>query len=87
MEQPEQCPIAIHDMMLRTWDTDPTNRPTFLELMDELGDHLGTFSNKIFFKNSMLYTLNMGKNQLKSVFYKNILDKINSSKNVQKLPR
>ena len=47
MEQPEQCPIAIHDMMLRTWDTDPTNRPTFLELMDELGDHLGSFSNKI----------------------------------------
>ena len=45
MEQPEQCPIAIHDMMLRTWDTDPTNRPTFLELMDELGDHLGMFSN------------------------------------------
>jgi hypothetical protein len=40
MENPEICPQSIYEMMLHTWDTEPTNRPTFLELMDELGDLL-----------------------------------------------
>ena len=40
MEKPEVCPQALYDMMLRTWDNNPTKRPNFLELMDELGDLL-----------------------------------------------
>ena len=40
MEKPEVCPQALYDMMLRTWDDNPTQRPNFLELMDELGDLL-----------------------------------------------
>ena len=40
MEKPEVCPQALYDMMLRTWDNNPTQRPNFLELMDELGDLL-----------------------------------------------
>ena len=40
MEKPEVCPQALYDMMLKTWDDNPTQRPNFLELMDELGDLL-----------------------------------------------
>ena len=40
MEKPEYCPKAMYDMMLKAWDADPTKRPNFLELMDELGDLL-----------------------------------------------
>ena len=40
MEKPEVCPGPLYNMMMRTWDADPTHRPTFLELMDELGDLL-----------------------------------------------
>lgn len=40
MEKPEVCPQPLYDMMLRTWDNNPTKRPNFLELMDELGDLL-----------------------------------------------
>ncbi len=39
-EKPQICPRAIHEMMLRTWDSQPQNRPNFLQLMDELGDLL-----------------------------------------------
>lgn len=40
MEKPEYCPNTIYDMMRRTWETEPTNRPSFPDLLDELGDLL-----------------------------------------------
>lgn len=29
MSQPSDCPDQIYDVMLKTWDTMPENRPTF----------------------------------------------------------
>lgn len=40
MEKPENSPSSIHQMMLHCWDNEPTQRPSFNTLMDELGDLL-----------------------------------------------
>lgn len=34
LEQPEQCPDHIYEIMKRCWDIDADKRPTFSELLD-----------------------------------------------------
>jgi hypothetical protein len=72
MEKPEVCPQALYDMMLRTWDSNPTQRPNFLELMDELGDLLeeGTLDEYINLeKNFDATTVGNGTNHVENMDY------------------
>ena len=76
MEKPEVCPQALYDMMLRTWDNNPTQRPNFLELMDELGDLLeeGTLDEYINLeKNFDATTIGQPDNHVENMGY---LDKM-----------
>lgn len=34
LQQPETCPDYVYDIMLKCWDFNPNNRPTFRELLD-----------------------------------------------------
>lgn len=38
MEAPEGCPKEIYDIMMRAWQIQPENRPTFQEVYQELAD-------------------------------------------------
>ncbi|CAK9864804.1 unnamed protein product [Sphagnum jensenii] len=38
----EHCPVPLQDLIVRCWDTQPCNRPTFLQVCEELTD-LKTF--------------------------------------------
>ena len=40
MDMPELCPTHVYDIMKRSWDSQVEERPSFLELMDEIGDLL-----------------------------------------------
>ncbi|XP_071815152.1 uncharacterized protein [Apostichopus japonicus] len=42
MEQPENCPDDIYDLMKRCWQESPDSRPRFARMVDELGDMLMT---------------------------------------------
>jgi len=32
----EYCPVPLQDLIVRCWDTQPCNRPTFLQVCEEL---------------------------------------------------
>lgn len=36
MKSPEDCPSTIYALMLRTWQNEPSNRPSFAEILKEL---------------------------------------------------
>ncbi|CAH8556058.1 unnamed protein product [Schistosoma turkestanicum] len=36
MKSPEDCPSTIYSLMLRTWHSEPSNRPSFVEILKEL---------------------------------------------------
>uniref|UniRef100_A0AC35TQL0 Tyrosine-protein kinase n=1 Tax=Rhabditophanes sp. KR3021 TaxID=114890 RepID=A0AC35TQL0_9BILA len=38
MEPPEDCPVSISNIMTKTWDSNPENRPTFVQLCRMLED-------------------------------------------------
>lgn len=38
MPKPDNCPDKLYDIMRNTWESDPTNRPTFETLQWQLED-------------------------------------------------
>ncbi|KAI0219602.1 Tyrosine-protein kinase receptor torso [Lamellibrachia satsuma] len=40
MEQPDNCSRQIYDVMMACWSTSPTDRPSFTQLRDRLGEML-----------------------------------------------
>ena len=36
LEQPDECPTELYEIMLKCWNEDPTMRPTFEVLCEEI---------------------------------------------------
>lgn len=45
MKSPEDCPSTVYALMLRTWQSEPSNRPSFVEILKELLKLHNTTSN------------------------------------------
>ena len=38
MEKPENCPNEIYELMLKCWEVNPKDRPTFDEIVDKISE-------------------------------------------------
>lgn len=48
MEQPPNCNTEIYTLMRKCWSAQPTDRPTFTEIVHTIDRLLSTYSNRVF---------------------------------------
>ncbi|CAB3994735.1 fibroblast growth factor receptor 2-like isoform X1 [Paramuricea clavata] len=47
MEKPQNCPLQIYEMMLKTWSENPSYRPSFSQLEQELERMLSSLTSQV----------------------------------------
>ncbi|KFQ91111.1 Insulin receptor-related protein, partial [Nipponia nippon] len=40
LERPENCPDKLHELMCRCWQQNPRQRPSFIQLLESIKDHM-----------------------------------------------